>query len=257
MALSKLEIVEQPADDLEDLAEVRRRTGLRIAADEIGGRGRRRAPRRRGSDACDIATVKLAKVGGIVAAREIAAEIPVYLSSALDGPVGIAAAVHAAQAIDDRRPAHGLATARALHRDDRRPRVQPRRRPALGARGAGLGVEIDERAAGGAARLVSLAVDPTNRNTALASAFAEELARAGVAPRGHLSGVAVHAARGGALAPARDRGLRPSSTSAAPASSPSAPRRRRTARSRSSAPRARRRPTSIPPWSRPTSRACR
>ena len=61
--------------------------------------------------ACDIATVKLAKVGGIVAAREIAAEIPVYLSSALDGPVGIAAAVHAAQAIDDAGAAHGLATA--------------------------------------------------------------------------------------------------------------------------------------------------
>ena len=84
MVQSKLEIVEQPAPDLEDLAEVRRRTGLRIAADESvveAGDARRAAQ----IGACEIATVKLAKVGGIVAAREVAAEIPVYLSSALDG----------------------------------------------------------------------------------------------------------------------------------------------------------------------------
>jgi L-alanine-DL-glutamate epimerase-like enolase superfamily enzyme len=60
--------------------------------------------------------VKLAKVGGIAAALEIAEEFPVYLSSALEGPVGIAAAAHTVQALPDRAVtadlAHGLATQR-------------------------------------------------------------------------------------------------------------------------------------------------
>ena len=58
--------------------------------------------------------MKLAKTGGIGPAREVARHLPVYLSSALDGPVGIAAAAHALQAIrsDGRLAslAHGLAT---------------------------------------------------------------------------------------------------------------------------------------------------
>jgi L-alanine-DL-glutamate epimerase-like enolase superfamily enzyme len=60
--------------------------------------------------------VKLAKVGGIAAALEIAEEFPVYLSSALEGPVGIAAAAHTVQALPARAVtsdlAHGLATER-------------------------------------------------------------------------------------------------------------------------------------------------
>jgi L-alanine-DL-glutamate epimerase-like enolase superfamily enzyme len=143
MVQSRLEIVEQPAPDLEDLAEVRRRTGLRIAADESvveAGDARRAAK----IGACEIATVKLAKVGGIVAAREVAEELPVYLSSALDGPVGIAAAVHAAQAIDDAGAAHGLATAE-LFTDTIAARECLLDRDELSApEGPGLGVEIDE-----------------------------------------------------------------------------------------------------------------
>ena len=58
--------------------------------------------------------MKLSKVGGIGTASGIAAELPVYLSSSLDGPVGIAAAAHAAQALyrdrEDPGLAHGLAT---------------------------------------------------------------------------------------------------------------------------------------------------
>ena len=59
---------------------------------------RTRRPRPR---VCDAATVKLAKVGGPRAAMRIAERIPVYLSSALDGPVGIAAA--GARGAGDRR----------------------------------------------------------------------------------------------------------------------------------------------------------
>lgn len=143
MVAQRLEIVEQPAADLEDLAEVRRRTGLRIGADEsvVVAADARRAVE---LGACEIATVKLAKSGGMLAALEIAAEIPVYLSSALDGPVGIAAAAHTAQAIGDAGAAHGLATSELFAET-----VASRAAVLEGDRlsvpvGPGLGVEIDE-----------------------------------------------------------------------------------------------------------------
>ena len=62
--------------------------------------------------------MKLSKVGGPEAAIEIAEALPAYLSSALDGPVGIAAAAQVgADAATRRRRrgrdlAHGLATQR-------------------------------------------------------------------------------------------------------------------------------------------------
>lgn len=144
MVAHRLEIVEQPAPGLEDLAEVRRRTGLRIAADEsvVGAADARRAVE---LGACEIAAVKLAKSGGMLAALEIAAEIPVYLSSALDGPVGIAAAAHTAQAIDDAGAAHGLATSE-LFTGTIASRAAALEGDLLSLpQGPGLGVEIDEQ----------------------------------------------------------------------------------------------------------------
>jgi len=147
MARHGLELAEQPAADLEGLARVRRGVRAPIAADESvndAGDARRAVE----TAACDLATVKLAKVGGIAAALEVAREIPVYLSSALDGPVGIAAAAHTAQVLPNggARVAHGLATQRLLAET-------------VAARGPeldggllsvpdepGLGVEIDELA---------------------------------------------------------------------------------------------------------------
>jgi o-succinylbenzoate synthase len=108
-----IELAEQPSADLDRLAAVRSETDVEIAADEsvTGPEDARRAVE---LGACGLATVKLAKTGGIAPAREVAAELPVYMSSALDGPVGIAAAAHAAQAIrvdGHLAPiAHGLAT---------------------------------------------------------------------------------------------------------------------------------------------------
>ena len=86
---------------------IARRTDVRLSADEsvVTAEDAEAAAR-----VCDAATVKLAKVGGPRAAMRIAERIPVYLSSALDGPVGIAAAGHVAQAIPDCGFAHGLAT---------------------------------------------------------------------------------------------------------------------------------------------------
>ncbi len=143
MSAHGLEIAEQPAPDLAELAEVRRRSKVRIAADEsvVGPADARRAVE---LEACDLATVKVAKAGGLLAALDVAAELPVYLSSALDGPVGIAAAAHLAQAIADPGVAHGLATS-ALFADRIASRECTLERDRLSLpEGDGLGVEIDE-----------------------------------------------------------------------------------------------------------------
>ena len=140
-----MELVEQPAATLEQMASVRRQTGVRVAADEsVASVEDARAAVMAG--ACDCATVKIAKVGGLRAALAIAAELPVYLSSALDGPVGIAAAGHLAQVLPDRR-----SCARPRDRDAVRRRRRDARVGAVGPQlmpsdGPGLGVEIDERA---------------------------------------------------------------------------------------------------------------
>jgi muconate cycloisomerase len=110
-----IELAEEPVHGLEALARVRPVSGVPIAADESLS-GPLDAAEAVALEACDLATVKLSKVGGLTALREIAALIPVYLSSALDGPVGIAAAAHAAQGLRgsgaDAGVAHGLATQR-------------------------------------------------------------------------------------------------------------------------------------------------
>jgi o-succinylbenzoate synthase len=93
-----LELVEQPVATLAEMAELRRSVQVPLAADEsvVSPDDARRATE---MGACEVATVKLAKAGGVDAALAVAREIPVYLSSALDGPVGIAAAAHAALAL--------------------------------------------------------------------------------------------------------------------------------------------------------------
>jgi o-succinylbenzoate synthase len=106
-----IELAEQPAAGLEEMALVRAQTAIPIAADESVA-SPEDADRARELGACALATVKLSKVGGFAAATTIAARLPVYLSSALDGPVGIAAAAHLAMALGDGDAgvAHGLAT---------------------------------------------------------------------------------------------------------------------------------------------------
>jgi L-alanine-DL-glutamate epimerase-like enolase superfamily enzyme len=115
IAAHDLELAEQPVNGLEEMAAVRRRTGVRLSADEdiVTTRDARRAFDLR---SCELANVKLAKVGGIAATLEVSELIPTYMSSSLEGPVGIAAAAHTVQALPLRRtagePAHGLGTER-------------------------------------------------------------------------------------------------------------------------------------------------
>src|SRR3954466_4057719 len=114
LAAHRIELAEQPVGTFEQMVEVRRSVDVTFSADEslVSPFAARRAQER---GACEVAAVKIAKVGGLGAALEIAEVMPSYLSSALEGPVGITAAAHAVQALSgdaDARVAHGLATER-------------------------------------------------------------------------------------------------------------------------------------------------
>jgi o-succinylbenzoate synthase len=148
LARHEIELAEEPVTGLPELAQLKRRTRIPLAADEsvVTPRDARAAVDER---ACDYATVKLAKVGGINAALEIAAQLPVYLSSALEGPVGITAAAHVVQALPppsaDAGLAHGLATEKLFTETCGRGAVARGPELHLSDR-PGLGVELDEAA---------------------------------------------------------------------------------------------------------------
>jgi L-alanine-DL-glutamate epimerase-like enolase superfamily enzyme len=108
-----IELAEQPCRSVPELAAVRARTPIPIVADE-SAETLKQARELVAARACDAATLKLAKVGGPLEAIRMAAAVPCYLSSALDGPIGIAAAIHTAQAMPragyGAQFANGLAT---------------------------------------------------------------------------------------------------------------------------------------------------
>jgi O-succinylbenzoate synthase len=113
-----LEYVEQPCATLEELAAVRRRVDVRIAADEVV----RRAADPVAVDlreACDVVVLKVQPLGGVRAALRVAEAhgLPCVVSSALESSVGIAAGVALAAALPELPFACGLATV-ALFTDD-------------------------------------------------------------------------------------------------------------------------------------------
>jgi L-alanine-DL-glutamate epimerase-like enolase superfamily enzyme len=102
-----IELCEQPAADIDGCAEVAARSPIPIALDEA-------APEALDSRVCDAICLKVARFGGIsgvvfAARRARQTGYRVYLASMLDGPLGIAAALHAAAVLRPRR-ACGLAT---------------------------------------------------------------------------------------------------------------------------------------------------
>ena len=106
-----LEYLEQPCRTVAELAEVRRRIAVPVAADEsIRKAGDPLAVARAG--AADIAVLKVAPLGGVRAVLDIAGriDIPVVVSSALDTAVGIAAGLAAAAALPRLDHACGLGT---------------------------------------------------------------------------------------------------------------------------------------------------
>jgi len=140
-----IEVAEEPTSGLEELAIVRSQTAVPIAADESVSSARE-ARRAQELGACALATVKLAKVGGFDAAMQIASVLPVYLSSALDGPIGIAAGWHLAQALGDGDAgiAHGLATQLLFAETTAAVGPELRHGELHLPAGPGLGVELDE-----------------------------------------------------------------------------------------------------------------
>jgi O-succinylbenzoate synthase len=113
-----LEYVEQPCASVEDLAAVRRRVGVPIAADESI---RRAADPLRvvELEAADIAVLKVAPLGGVHACLRIAEQIglPVVVSSAVDSSIGLAAGLALAAALPELPYACGLATTSLLDGD--------------------------------------------------------------------------------------------------------------------------------------------
>jgi o-succinylbenzoate synthase len=117
-ALGPLEYLEQPCATVDELAQVRRRVDVPVAADEsIRKAGDPLAVVRAG--AADIAVLKVAPLGGISAMLKIASQIdiPVVVSSALDSAVGIAVGLSAAAALPNLDHACGLGTGRLFAED--------------------------------------------------------------------------------------------------------------------------------------------
>jgi o-succinylbenzoate synthase len=117
-AAGGLEYVEQPCPTVEELAAVRRRVDVLIAADE--------SIRRAGdpmrvvaAEAADVAVVKVAPLGGIAASLRIAEAIglPCVVSSAVESSVGLAAGLALAGALPELPHACGLATTSLLAAD--------------------------------------------------------------------------------------------------------------------------------------------
>jgi O-succinylbenzoate synthase len=111
LARYDLEFVEQPVEHLDDLARVRRRVAVPIAADECI-RSVADAQQLRALGAADVIVLKQQPLGGVRAALTVAeaAGVPAVVSSMMETSVGIAAGVALAAALPELPYACGLAT---------------------------------------------------------------------------------------------------------------------------------------------------
>jgi len=104
-----IELCEEPASGTGAIAEVAAATDVTIAMDETAA-----LPGALEQRCCAAVCLKIARCGGISGVLEQAARArrvgyEVYLASTFDGPLGIAAALHAAAALEPTRSC-GLAT---------------------------------------------------------------------------------------------------------------------------------------------------
>jgi L-alanine-DL-glutamate epimerase-like enolase superfamily enzyme len=107
-----LELVEEPTHGIEAVRAVRERVPVRVAIDETAAEHGAL-----GAGVADAVCLKISRCGGIAGLLAAAALVrasgaEVYLASTFDGPLGVAAAVHAAAALASRGPLPpcGLAT---------------------------------------------------------------------------------------------------------------------------------------------------
>ncbi len=146
-----VELAEQPVAGLEAMAELAASTSIPLAADEsVTSVDEAEAAVARG--ACAYTGIKLSKVGGPEEALAIADVLPAYVTSALDGPVGIAVAAQIALSLAETghperlHIAHGLATQRLFASTVASVACELRDGMLHLPPGPGLGVEIDEEA---------------------------------------------------------------------------------------------------------------
>jgi o-succinylbenzoate synthase len=111
LARHDLEYVEQPVATLDDLARVRRRVAVPVAADECV-RTLDDARRLKVLGAADVIVLKQQPLGGVRAALDVAdaAGVPAVVSSMMETSIGIATGVALAAALPELRYACGLAT---------------------------------------------------------------------------------------------------------------------------------------------------
>jgi len=146
-----IELAEQPVERLEEMAELAAATSIPLAADESVA-SLEEAERAAAMGACSYTGIKLSKVGGPEAALAIADVLPAFITSALDGPVGIAAAAQVALSLagtthpERLHLAHGLATQRLFAETIASVECELRDGMLHLPPGPGLGVEIDEEA---------------------------------------------------------------------------------------------------------------
>jgi muconate cycloisomerase len=146
-----IELAEQPVGTLAEMAELAEATSIPLAADESVA-SLEEAEEAAALGACSYTGIKLSKVGGPEEALRIADVLPAYITSALDGPVGIAAAAQTALSLAETgRPerlhlAHGLATQRLFAETIAAVECELRNGMLHLPPGPGLGVEIDEDA---------------------------------------------------------------------------------------------------------------
>ena len=143
-----IELVEQPVGTIAEAAALAWRTRIPLAGDEsiVTAADAEESVRDKGFP---ITGVKLSKVGGLEAGREIAGLMRTYVASALDGPVGIAIGRRLAEWIDSprfahERLAHGLATQRLFRETIATSECRLEGDMLHEAPGPGLGIVIDE-----------------------------------------------------------------------------------------------------------------
>lgn len=119
LAPAGLELVEEPVHGLQSVRAVRERVATRVSIDETAAEHGALT-----AGVADAVCLKISRCGGIsgllaAAALVRASGAEAYVASTLDGPLGIAAGVHAAAALASRGPlpACGLATLGTFDRD--------------------------------------------------------------------------------------------------------------------------------------------
>jgi O-succinylbenzoate synthase len=118
LAAFDLELVEQPVATIDELATLRRKVDVPLAADECV-RTLDDARRIRALNAVDVLVLKVQPLGGVRAALAVTetAGVPAFVTSMLETSVGLAAGLALALALPELSHACGLATLDALAAD--------------------------------------------------------------------------------------------------------------------------------------------